>query len=404
MVPVLIVDDEPLVRVSLRTTVPWARHGFACLYEAASAEEALRVLSEHPETALVLLDLVMPRMDGLELLRRLGARGPLPEVIVLTAHDEFAMVREAFKLGAREYLLKSELEPRTLEPLLAAAAERIRRSGGRPAVAPWAEGLKQELLRRILEAEEGGDMAALAAEAERRALRLRGTLRLGLLTVEDFDTVAARYDGDSPVSFSPTVIALVEQVLARRSAGEICRLADDQYVLLLSFERRHSPRGLDDACREVCGEIEQALAGYLNVRVRISLSDAAALSSGPSPASLLRALLAGRSRPSRLAVRARELLLRELADPELNLRAVAERLGVTPNHLSATFARDLGKPFREYLNFARVQAAKRLLLDSGLKVYEVAERVGYLNIEVFSRVFKRLAGTPPHQWSRGSPG
>ena len=85
---VLIVDDEPLVRVSLRSTVPWRRYGFECGPEASNGEEALKALREHPETSLVLLDLAMPRMDGLDFLRRLGAEGLRPDVVVLSAHDE----------------------------------------------------------------------------------------------------------------------------------------------------------------------------------------------------------------------------------------------------------------------------------------------------------------------------
>jgi two-component system response regulator YesN len=394
---VLIVDDEPLVRVTLGSTVCWDRYGFACAAEAANGEEALAALKAHPDVSLVILDLVMPRMDGLELLRRMRERGPLPQVIVLTAHDEFAMVREAFKLGASDYLLKSEMEPRRLEPLLAAAAERIGRFEGPPRSAGHAVALREQALRRLLESEEPGPV-----QEELRALgvRLGAVVRLGLLTVHDFDVVAARYDSSSRASFPLSLMAAVEQVLDRRGDAEVIRIEDGVYVIFQSFPQRHSPSRTEQMSGELAEDIERALRDYLNVAVDISWSAATEIGSGPSPSALYRALTDGRARPSRLVERARERIREIFSDPALHLSRLSAELGVTPNHLSAQFARETGRSFREYLAVVRVEAAKRLLAGSSLKVWEVAERVGYLNVEHFSRVFKKLTGVPPHLFTR----
>ncbi len=116
--------------------------------------------------------------------------------------------------------------------------------------------------------------------------------------------------------------------------------------------------------------------------------------------SALRNLAGGRHAPSRLVERARKLILEGLADPQLRLAALSHELGVTPNHLSSQFSRETGRSFRGYLAFVRVEAAKRLLATSTLKVWEVAEQVGFLNVEHFSRVFKKLTGVPPHLFTR----
>jgi len=396
MRPVLIVDDEPLVRVTLRTTVPWERHGFVCVAEAANGEEALKALRAHPDIALVLLDLAMPRMDGLEFLRRLGERSRIPQIIVLTAHDEFSMVREALRLGVTDYLLKSELDGQRVEELLAAAAQRIRQAGAAPAATHTAA-RKQELLARLLATD---DPAGLHAEMQTWGARVGPVLCLGLLAVSDFEVVAARYDQSSRSSLPLGLLAVVEQVLGRLPLGEVVRVADDEYVLFLSFAERHSDTRIEEICRGVCDDIIRALAGYLNVTVTISLSAATELGTGPAPADLYRALAAGRTGPSRLVVRAREYILKNYQDPGLHLLALSGHLGVTPNHLSALFSRETGRSFREYLALVRVEAAKRLLAGSSLRVGEVGERVGYLNIEHFSRVFKKLTGVPPHLFAR----
>jgi len=402
MRPVLIVDDEPLVRVTLRTTVPWEKHGFVCTAEAANGEEALAELRERPDTALVILDLAMPRMDGLELLRRMAEEGIRPQVIVLSAHDEFPRVREAFRLGVNDYVLKSELETARLEELLDAAARRIE-AAGPPSAAASAEAprvaMKQELLARLLTAD---DPAALRPELETWGARVGPVLCLGLLTMSDFELVAARYDAGSRSSLPLGVLAVVEQVLARLPLGEVVRMADDEYVLLLSFSERHADVRIQTACRAVCDDVVRALASYLNITAVAALSAVTELGRGASPAELYRALAAGRTGPSRLVVRAREHILKNYQDPGLHLPEVSRHLGVTPNHLSAQFSRETGRSFRKYLALVRVEAAKRLLAGSSLRVGEVGEMVGYLNIEHFSRVFKRLTGVPPHLFAGGA--
>jgi AraC-like DNA-binding protein len=192
------------------------------------------------------------------------------------------------------------------------------------------------------------------------------------------------------------VLSVVEQVLGRLPLGEIIRSADDEYVLFLSFQDRHSDSRIESGCRAVCDDITRALASYLNVKVTIALSAVTELGKGPAPADLYRALAAGRSGPSRLTIRARDYILKHLHESDLHLDTLSRHLGVTPNYLSALFSRETGKSFREYLALVRVEAAKRLLSGSSLRIREVGEMVGYMNIEHFSRVFKKLTGVPPH--------
>jgi two-component system response regulator YesN len=394
---VLIVDDEPLVRVTLRSTVDWRRWGFDRPAEASNGEEALAFLTEHPGTALVMLDLVMPGMDGLELLRRLRDRGPAPHVIVLTGHDEFSMVREAFKLGASDYLLKSELDQETLAPLLETAARRLERFGGPAGAAGHAAALKQETLHRLLESDRP---ELLRADLKACGVELGVMLRIGLLAIQDFEVVAARYDAVTRPSFSVTVMAVVEQILERHGNAEILRVSDEEYVIFQFFRERRPAARTEEAGARLAKEAAAALHDYLNVAAAVSWTEAAEYGRGCGPACLYRALAAGRRRPSRLIERAQEHVRENLAEPGLHLQGLAAELGVTPNHLSAQFTKETGRSFRGYLSYVRMEAAKRLLAGSGLKVWEVAERVGYLNVEHFSRVFKKLTGVPPHLFTR----
>ena len=307
------------------------------------------------------------------------------------------MVREAFTLGVNDYLLKSELDTERLETLLAAAAHRIEEAPGPGTPVPPAStgtaAMKQDLLSRLLVTD---DPASLRGQMGTWGVRVGPFLCLGLLTVREFEAVAARYDEATRTTFPLGLLAVVEQVLGRLPLGEIIRSSDDEYVLFLSFAERHSDAHVESSCRAVCADITRALASYLNVTVTISLSAVTELGKGASPAELYRALAAGRTGPSRLTVRAREYILKHLHEPDLHLAAISAHLEVTPNHLSTVFCRETGKSFREYLALVRVEAAKRLLAGSSLRIREVGEMVGYVNIEHFSRVFKKLTGVPPH--------
>ena len=105
----LVIDDEARLRQVLCRLMD--SEGYACL-EAGSGAEALEVL-ERTAVPLVLTDLRMPQMDGIELLRELNRRGEAARVVLLTASLDDARLLEAFRLGAKGLVLK-ESAPRLL--------------------------------------------------------------------------------------------------------------------------------------------------------------------------------------------------------------------------------------------------------------------------------------------------
>lgn len=102
---VLIVDDEPIVCKGLRETVPWDELDVHIVGEAHDGEEALEVL-DREDVDLVLSDIRMPGMDGLELARQVSERYPGKRVVMLSGYDEFEYAKQALRLGVKDYLLK----------------------------------------------------------------------------------------------------------------------------------------------------------------------------------------------------------------------------------------------------------------------------------------------------------
>ena len=128
--PVLVVDDDAGVRYTVREIL--ASAGLAA-EEAVDGVEAL-ARCEAVFFPVVITDLRMPRLDGLELVRRLAARVPAPRVVVITAHGSERQAVDAMKAGAWDYFRK----PFVNEELLAVvrrAAQRCRAGGEEPAPA-----------------------------------------------------------------------------------------------------------------------------------------------------------------------------------------------------------------------------------------------------------------------------
>jgi DNA-binding response OmpR family regulator len=116
---ILIVDDEPNVRLVFRTALESAGYQVAEAEDGVTAFEAL----ETAPADVVLLDLQMPRLDGMELLRRLRESGHNVPVVIVTAHGSIPDAVEAMKLGAIDFLTK----PLSPEHLRRVVAEVIRR-------------------------------------------------------------------------------------------------------------------------------------------------------------------------------------------------------------------------------------------------------------------------------------
>ena len=102
---VFFVEDEIVTREGIRDKVDWQGNGFEFCGEAPDGEMALPLLQAIQPDVLI-TDIKMPFMDGLELSRIVHERIPATKIIILSGHDEFEYAQAAIKLGVTEYLLK----------------------------------------------------------------------------------------------------------------------------------------------------------------------------------------------------------------------------------------------------------------------------------------------------------
>jgi two-component system response regulator YesN len=396
---VLIADDEPKIRRGLRTLISSFGFDLEVIAEAEDGEMAIQMAREH-DPDIMLVDVRMPFMSGLEFIEGVKATLPGKIVIIVSGHDEFEYAQSAVRLGVFDYVLKpvdaegfrrvieramAELESRRNTDTYAAwAHEQLERNLPmlrERFLRDWAMGSlsKTEVLESLsfLQMEVAGSAFLLAARfpehvepgsttAERNGrlalIALRGVME------ESFPPGRAHlFENDGETLFAlATGLGEEERV---RLVDEIERRSADRVYQVPALATRTVPdllAGLCDAYEELCAE----------------------LSDGENCEAFV--------------VLARNFIDKHYWNPDLCLENVASELQISPGYLSRLMKRETGFSFVEYLNRVRVRKAALLMSDPSAKAFEVAERVGYRSQHYFSRAFKKVTGSSPTEHRKGT--
>lgn len=122
MYSVFLVDDEPIVLEGIRTKIDWESSGFSFAGEATDGEIALSMIHEIKPDILI-TDIKMPFMDGLQLAAAIKKTQPWIKIIILSGHDEFDYAKKAISIGIQDYLLKPFTSEEVLDSLKKAAQQ-----------------------------------------------------------------------------------------------------------------------------------------------------------------------------------------------------------------------------------------------------------------------------------------
>jgi two-component system response regulator YesN len=113
MLGILIVDDDAVVRMNLKSIIEWEKEGFVITGEAENGKKGLELI-RRDKPDIVITDVKMPVMDGLEMIRNVRAEHEDVRFIVLSSYEEFGLLKTAVNNGVTDYLLKLELTPQVL--------------------------------------------------------------------------------------------------------------------------------------------------------------------------------------------------------------------------------------------------------------------------------------------------
>lgn len=266
MIKTLVVDDDFLVRMFLKQLIDWGKQGFEWVGDACSGEEALELIDQYsPE--LIITDISMPGMDGIELIERVRARMPDCYIIALSCHGEFDYVKEAMKRGADEYVLKNLLDA--------------------PGLCKQLDMARTKLKNAARQAEQTDKLRQLAAKGTEM---LRFELLQNLLRDEPFPLEEQRScckEAGIDGSFRACAVLAVAADTVRSNAlpqvcGQFCRgkpafclpEKENSCYILLDLSRETEENARNSWLRSFAERLYGGINEYLNVCPRMGMSDA----------------------------------------------------------------------------------------------------------------------------------
>jgi two-component system response regulator YesN len=508
---ILIVDDEYIVRLGLKTIIDWPEHGWT-INEAANGREALEIF-EQKGADVILTDIKMPVMDGLELIRAVREKDKNVKIIILSHYDEFAYAQEAMSLGAFRYILKSDLTKTNLLDIIqslfweenAGEDPRVKRKGD-AAEERW---IKENLFCYFNKSNPNGAMDQMpdAALFQGRWVVLCGSCPATMLlpharttfdkTIttlftevfpemviygdylsDDFKFFAlvplldsqgeSQKESDAVYSNCLKIVKNIHQyydtnlfigISAQGGAEELCSLSFEaftalgncffsekdfitiyenntatiktvpppiHYSVLSEMLELNNKKAILEYIQNTFRELRRikvqsfvrnAFIDFLaigkSLREKYSLQEkTGVLSDNKFNYEVFSALLfisdvelyiyeiflallsgkqSGKTSYSHI-VKNSINFIKQNYKKNISLTETAQRLEISHNYLSVIFKQETGINFNTYLTQYRIEQAKELLKTSTMRIYEVAEGVGFSNPYYFSKVFKEYLG------------
>ncbi|CAM3931352.1 response regulator [Cohnella lubricantis] len=381
---ILIVDDESIIREGVQRTLEQSGAGYE-VFVAATADEAAQLMDRHP-IHIVLTDILMPGMDGLEFMKVSLGKYPHVRWVVISAHSEFTYAQKAVQLGARDYILKP-IGKKNLLQLIRSLAEEIGKER--------ALGKEEQFLRTSLKYLREAVFQRLAAGLDIGKLDLSRFMEAH----PRFHLVMATMDaGSKNVHLEHFIIDNVLTELIERHGSGFAASFDRQSVLGLVTLRK------DASIEMLIGELKDHLKHYLKIPFQVFHSgELADFKQVPQAVGQFRqasasgtyvALDGGRDRAIDIALHFIDTHFHE----DLSLEKVASIVFLNPVYFSQLFKQKTGQGYKEYVISLRMEQAKKLLANPDLKLADVAERIGYQDVRHFSQVFRRKFDMTPTEF------
>lgn len=278
MLKLLIVDDEVLVRMGIRTTIDWDAHGFEIVGDAADGQKALEIARQtHPD--VVLTDIRMPKMDGLRLIKALKDELPWTKTVVLSCYDDFEYVREALRLGALDYIPKLSMQQDDLIKIMENVkkiideekAKRYQSMKLQWQVNANLYDLRSKFFNDIID----GSISAVTWLPEGLSVL---ELRLGnapyiavCMRIDDYHSVQKQNVMGDERLLRFSMINIADEIVGNSGLkADVFHRKDDEFGIVASFDTNNAPDKVDS----LCSELLRTFKLYLDISVSFGVSQA----------------------------------------------------------------------------------------------------------------------------------
>ena len=363
MIKVFLVEDETIIRQGIKNNIDWRSNGFELVGEAGDGEYAYpMILKSQPD--ILLTDVKMPFMDGLELSRLVKKALPRTKIFVISGYNELDYAKEAIKIGISDYLLKP-VTSASLMDALKKVSDQI-----------FEEQENSRLLERYfinyekyMAFPDKSDYSGVDRKLIRNFLKTGNIEECGIFIDEYFEAVG---EGN-----------YMSLLLRQYMTMDIfyCVL---EFIKSLNAQELNTQPELTDLKR-VTKAIEKAdtTMEYLKELFTFALT-VRDKNSGDRYGLLIR--------------EAQEYIAENYGNSDFSLNMIAGYIGVSPSYFSSIFKQGTGQSFIEYLTKVRIDRACELLRCTTLRTSEIGEQVGYNDPHYFSTAFKKIMGQSPKEF------
>lgn len=400
MFKLMIADDEPRIRRGLRKALIWERLGVEIVGEAEDGEVALK-LAEETSPDIILLDICMPFLNGLDLIRKLNAVNRSFIIIIITGHDEFEYIQQSIKLKIFDYILKpvnkDKLKDSIIRAIQELALDREKRN-----YLNWMSrrlddnigDIRQKFINKWLSRDMDfedivNELAFLNINIENNV----GIILIKVLSRFNTEVVSKKWDSKH-LKFA--VINIAYEVL--EEFEPIFYYIDNSENMMIACNTRNNLEWFN-----IGSEIEEKISTYL--KVNVLLEQRTVINGIIGIKSTYENMVNVISKKSML--KPLILLTLKYIDTnyflnDLSLETVAKEFNTNPSYLSRMIKQETGLSFIDYLINLRIKKAIFLMDDPTIKIYQVAEMVGYSNQHYFCKAFKKVIGVSPTEYRGGA--
>lgn len=422
MLTILVVDDEYLVRTGIHETIAWEDHGFTIIGEAANGKDGLQLARTH-RPDIIITDIRMPFMDGLEFMAKLKEEGLDSRIIVLSGYGEFDYARVAIENGAVSYLLKP-IENKQLIETITKVGEKI--TSDRNTLEYYEQlqielpAIKKQFLLDLI----NGDLTAVSnIQAKMTLLQLplkvEGTNLIVVIKLDDYKMLTQKMSTRTLDKFRKMIFHHANQSLIMENnnfQGLNFEKNPGEWVVIVQSRSIGDPVGvLKENCKELLTRLKDVEeAEFSNHTFSIGISNlhhsimeinssykeaiaAAGHKFIPGNNSVF-AFTDNGVADCHVEIKKAIAYIRAHYAENITAETAARELFISPSHLMHLFKAELGKTFNDSLVDYRIEMAKEMLKDTQYRIYEISQKVGYTDTKYFSQLFKKITGMSPKDY------
>lgn len=370
-IPVLLIDDDPNILDGMTRII---EDSFPEVFQISQAHDGHQaaVRLEKDYFPIIISDIMMPNMNGLQLLELLHSNGIPSRVIMLSGYDDYAYVRRSMKMGAYDYLLKPVNIQMVTELLMSLQNNLVNSEATLPEnCIQMIPDVPPKTAYFDIPCESALSVAELQAGFEQiNSLLFRNELE------EMERQIRWIFSGLSPEVLS---ISQWKGILS----GFLCDMMEKNEIMIRIVARYKLTENDFSAQVKNQPTASQLLIKLIEI-LRTYSSD----------------LVEHQKVKEDMIVRQAQEFIRNNYAKNINLAEIAKRSFLHPNYFSALFKKKTGVTIRDYILQVRMAKAKELMENPELKLQDIAIAVGYEDQAHFNRAFKNITGVSPSQYRK----